>query len=151
MNNIILLITVILIWIIVIVGIYQRIFKIPEWFENPPASFELIRNQSKLSRTFWLPISALFIIMIILSLILNWSHTLSRFHIIAAFICYGIAGALSGSYFIKEVVAFTKIPVDALQTPELLRRTKFWLKWTTVRDVLQILTAVLITIAYLHL
>ena len=151
MDNTFLLIAVILVWIIVVVGMYQRIFKMPKWFVNPPASFSLIRKQSKKSQAFWLPTSALFIIALIISLILNWQFSDTRTYIIAAFICYGIASALSGIYFIKEVIAFTKIPPDAPQTPELLRRTKFWLKWTSIRDVLQILTAIFVTISYIHL
>ena len=151
MNSIFLLLALILIWITVVVGLYQRIVKMPKWFENPPVSFELIRKQNKSARAFWIPISVLFIISLILSMVLNWQFPDTRTHIIGAFICYGIASALSGSYFIKEVIAFTKIPVDEPQTPELLRRTKFWLKWTSVRDVLQILTAIFITIAYIHL
>ncbi len=151
MNSIFLLIALILIWITVLVGLYQRIFIMPAWFSNPPVSFALIRKQSKKSQAFWIPTSVLFIISLLVSLILNWQYPDTRTHIFGAFICYGIASALSGSYFIKEVIAFTKIPPNAPQTPELLKRTKFWLRWTSVRDILQILTAIFVTIAYIHL
>jgi len=150
MNLTILLIAVILIWIAVIAGLYQRIFLMPKWFENPPASFERIRKQSKTARTFWIPLSALFMISIVTALILNWKNYDIRLHIIASLVCFGLTGVLSGIYFVKEVLNFSRIPVDAPQTPDLIRRIKFWLRWTTVRDVLQIFAAGFVTIAYNH-
>ena len=150
MNHTLLLIATVFMWIAVVVGLYQRIFEMPKWFANPPASFELIRKQSKRSRTFWLPLSALLIISLIGALILNWQSSDVRNHIFGALACFGLTGALSGIYFVKEVIAFTKIPLDAPQTPELLRRTKLWLRWTSTRDVLQILAALFVTIAYRH-
>ena len=151
MNSTILLIAMILMWIAVVVGLYQRIFLMPKWFENPPASFERIRKQSKAAKTFWLPLSALFMLSLITALILNWRYPDVRNYIFASLACFGLTGALSGIYFIKEVLAFSNMPVDSPQTPELLQRTKFWLRWTTVRDVLQILAAVFVTMAYSHL
>ena len=69
MNHTFLLIAMILMWVAVVVGLYQRIFEMPKWFANPPSSFELIRKQSKRSRTFWLPLSALLMISLIGALI----------------------------------------------------------------------------------
>jgi hypothetical protein len=150
MNHIFLLIAMLLMWIAVVVGLYQRIIEMPKWFANPPVSFELIRKQSKRSGTFWLPLSALIMISLIGALILNWQSSDVRNHIFGALACFGLTGALSGMYFVKEVIAFTRIPADASQTTELLRRTKLWLRWTGVRDVLQILAALFVTIAYRH-
>jgi hypothetical protein len=151
MNVTTLLIAMVLMWIAVLVGLYQRIFLMPKWFENPPASFERIRKQSKPAKTFWLPLSALFMISLISALILNWQNAAVRNYIFATFACFGLTGILSGMFFVKEVIAFTKIQADSPQTPELLRRTRFWLKWTTVRDALQILAAIFVTMAYAHL
>lgn len=151
MNEIILLAAVILMWIAVVAGTYQRIFKMPKWFEDPPASFERIRKQSKTAKMFWIPLSALFMISLIVSLVLNWEYSIVRNYIIASMACFGLTGALSGLYFVKEVLAFSSMPVDAPKTPELIRRTKFWLKWTTARDLLQLLAAIFVTAAYTHL
>lgn len=147
----VLFIAVVLMWIAVLVGTYQRLVEMPKWFSNPPASFELIRRQSKKARIFWIPLSALFMISACTALILNWDLTAVSHYILASIACFGLTGALSGMYFVKEVIAFTKIPADAPQTPELLGRTRFWLRWTTVRDVLQFLASVFMTVAYLHL
>jgi len=148
MNETLLLIAVIAMWIAVVVGTYQRLFEMPKWFANPPASFELIRRQSKKARIFWIPLSALFMICACTALILNWDLAPVRNYILVSIACFGLTGALSGMYFVKEVIAFTKIPLTAPQTPELLQRVKFWLRWTTVRDILQFFAAIFITVAY---
>jgi len=151
MNEITLLTAVVLMWVAVIAGTYQRIFKMPKWFENPPASFERIRKQSKSAKMFWIPLSALFMSSLIISLILNWQYPAVRNYIFASMGCFGLTGALSGLYFVKEVLAFSNMPIDAPKTPELIGRTKFWLKWTTVRDILQLSAAIFATAAYTHL
>ena len=150
MDYILLLTAMITMWVAVIVGTYQRIFEMPKWFKNPPVSFELIRKQSKKARIFWIPLSALFMTSICLSLILNWQLPEVRNYLIASISCFALTGILSGIYFVKEVIAFSKIPVDVPATPELLGRIKFWLRWTTVRDVLQFLAAIFVTIAYIN-
>jgi hypothetical protein len=151
MNKSILFLAMILVWIAVIARTYQRIFEMPKWFANPPASFDLVRKQGKKARTFWIPLSVLFMISVCTALILNWQSINARIHIIGAIVCFGLTGALNGIYFVKEVIAFTKIPSDAPQTPDLLRRVRLWLRWTIVRDVLQFLAAMFLTIAYIHL
>jgi hypothetical protein len=151
MSAVVLLVAVVAIWVAVIAGTYQRIFKMPKWFEDPPASFERIRRQSKGAKRFWIPLSLVFIISLLISLILNWQSAIARSYIIAALACFGLTGALSGMYFVKEVLAFSKMPVDTPKTPELISRTRSWLRWTTVRDLLQLLAAIFTTLAYTHL
>lgn len=151
MNITVLLIAAILIWMVVIAGTYQRIFQMPKWFANPPASFELMRKQSRNARIFWIPLSVLFIISAVIALILNWKYTDTRIHIIGGLICFALTGILSGLYFVKEIIAFTKISAEASATPDLLRRIKFWLRWTTIRDVLQFFAAMFLSIAYNHI
>jgi hypothetical protein len=151
MKEIILLAAVVITWVAVIVGTYLRIFKMPKWFDNPPASFERIRKQSKKAKMFWIPLSVVFMVLLGVSLILNWQLPEVRNYLLASFGCFGLTGALSGMYFVKEVLAFSNMPIDAPKTPELIGRTKFWLRWTTVRDLLQLLAAIFTTAAYSHL
>lgn len=125
MNHTALLVAMILMWIAVIVGTYQRIFEMPKWFSNPPASFELIRKQSKKARSFWIPLSILIIIAICTSAILYWQDFDLRIHILGGLLCFVLTGIVSTVYFVREVVAFSQIPAEAPQTPELIQRTKF--------------------------
>lgn len=151
MDKAILLIAMVLIWIAVLAGAYLRIFKMPKWFANPPASFELIRKQSKNARIFWIPLSILFSISVSMALVMAWPYDDIRNHILASIICFGLTGFLSGVYFVKEVITFTKIPPDSPQTPSLLRRVRLWQRWTTIRNVLQLCSALFLTIAYRHI
>ena len=148
MNSIVLLITMIVMWVIVVASTYQRFYTMPKWFENPPASFERIRRQSKASQAFWLPITALSLIAIVADLILNWHYLNIRICILSALLCFIINGVSTGAYFVKEILYFARMPANVSPTGDLLNRTKFWLKWTTVRNVLQIGSAVFISIAY---
>jgi hypothetical protein len=151
MNTLYLLIAVVLIWVAVVVGTWQRFFQMPKWFADPPASFTLIRKQSKKAKMFWIPLSALFILFAGAALIFNWQYIQVRNYIMLGLASYALTGILSGMYFVREVIAFTKIPPDAPKTQELLWRTETWLRWTTIRDVLQLFAAIFLTLAYKNL
>src|SRR5437764_15048577 len=107
MNGTVLLIATILIWIAVAVGTYQRIFEMPKRFANHPASFELIRRQSKTARSFWIPLSILFVVFACAALILNCTYAGTRLHIIGALVSFGLNGLVSVVYFVKAIIAFT--------------------------------------------
>ncbi len=151
MNVLFLFIALMLVFTVVIIGTTQRIFQIPEWFSNPPVSFELLKSESKRVKSFWIPLSILFIVSACTSIILNWQYTDVRNYAIAGLACYAITRVLSAAYFVREIAAFSKMPADALPTRELLHRTKTWLRLTTTRDVLQLLAAIFITIAFYNL
>jgi len=150
MNNTILLSAMIILWLIVIASSYQRLYTMPRWFSNPPASFERIRRQSKASQLFWLPVTTLSLISLIASLIVYWNYANLRLYICAALACFVINGVSTGVYFVKEILIFARMQPDEPQTAELLNRTSIWLKWTTARNVLQTVSAVCVTIAYQH-
>lgn len=138
-------------WIAVVVGTWQRVFQMPKWFADPPASFGLIRRQSKKARRFWIPLSALFMVCAGMALVLNWQYLTVRNYILLGLASYALTGILSAMYFVREIIAFTKIPPDAPKTQELLWRTGTWLRWTTVRDILQLFAAIFLTLAYNNL
>ena len=147
---IVLLITMVVLWVIVVASLYQRLYTMPKWFENPPLSFERIRKQSKASQLFWLPITGLSLVSLVGSLITNWQYIEVRTYLFAALACFVLNGISTGVYFVKEILYFAKMPADAPQTTELLARTKRWLTWTTLRNVLQIISALFAAIAYRH-
>jgi hypothetical protein len=126
--------------IIFVSGVRERVVNIPKWFENPPASFELIRQQASGAQKFWIPIQVLFLVALITALVSNWRNPTIRTYLLLTISCYVLGAGVTGAYFVKEVMAFIKIPVDAPKTPEILARTATWEKWTTSRNVLQLLT-----------
>lgn len=147
MGDVVLYIATVLMWLVIIASTCRRIFHIQAWFSDVPASFTLIRPQSKKARVFLVPLSVLFIVAVCAALLLNTEFEEVRNHILAALAFYITAGLLSGFYFTREITAFSAMPADAPQTPELLRRVRKWKKWITVRDILQWLAAISLTMA----
>jgi hypothetical protein len=145
-----LLVAAILMWIAVISGLYQRIFIIPKWFKDPPVSFDLIRKQNGTIRSFWIILSALIVFVLFTALYLNWHWPHGRTHIIGGIVCFMLTGILGITYFIREIMIFSKIPGGAGLTPDLQKRIKRWLSWSPVRDLLLILAALFVSIAYNH-
>lgn len=143
-----LLAAVILMWIALLVSIVQHIFQVPKWFADPPASFTLIRKQHRDSRMFWIPFNILFFLCISVSLIEDWDQYMARNYTLMGLASYLISWALSVMYFSKEILAFSVMSPDAPKTPELIWRTRTWLRWTTARDILQLFAAIFLTLAH---
>ena len=137
--------------IILIRGTYERIYNIPKWFANPPSTFEIIRQQAKGSAQFWLPVQLLYIISFVAALITNWQSTTIRNYLIFAGVSYQIVIVVTMVYFVKEIMAFQKIPVDAPLTNELQHRVNKWYKWTIVRNILQGIAFVFLMLALFQL
>jgi hypothetical protein len=148
MNTIVLLGAVILMWIGVVEATIVRVFQMPKWFADPPFSFHLIKKQTKKLRMFWIPLSIAFMLCSSIALVLDWHFPATRNYILAGVGFYFLNGIVSGSYFVKEVHEFSSMSVNAPQTPQLISRTQKWLRLTTIRDVMQLLTAIFMTLAY---
>lgn len=132
--------------VIFIAGSYERIYRIPKWFQNPPQSFGLIAPQTKRSSRFWIPVQLLFTISFIVTLITNWKLPEVRPYLILSLVCFLTVGASSGVFFVKEILIFSKMPATTPATPQLRLRANRWLKWTTTRNVLQFISLVLLLI-----
>lgn len=133
--------------LIFIVGGYERFYRIPKWFENPPQSFGLIATQTKKSTVFWIPVQALFIAALIISIITNWKYADVRIYLLLALGCFLAVAGLTGTYFVKEILTFSKMPATTPLTSGLKKRAQTWLKWTTVRNVIQAVSLGLLVVA----
>jgi uncharacterized membrane protein len=147
MNIISLLIATACAVLIFIVGSYERIYRMPTWFANPPHSFGLIAPQTKKSTIFWIPVQLLFIVALIIAIVTNWQSADVRSYLILALICFLAVAALTGAYFVKEILIFSKIPATTPLTAELQLRAQQWLRWTTIRNVLQVVSLGLLVTA----
>ncbi len=61
----------IILLVIVARGCCEYFINMPKWFANPPASFEVIRQQAKGSARFWIPVQIIFLISFFTALISN--------------------------------------------------------------------------------
>jgi len=123
--------------VIVIAGVRERVVNIPNWFANPPASFDLIRKQAPAAQRFWIPLQILFFIALILAIASNWKYRPVRNLLIAGSVVYLLVVGLTAGYFLREVMYFSRLPADAPATPELLQRAKTWYQTTISRNILQ--------------
>jgi Domain of unknown function (DUF1772) len=126
------------------VGVYQSLFVMPEYFSSPPAS--LRRYQADRSWTFWLPLHAVTLPALVLSLITTWS-TERRGLVLAASICYAASWVATAIWFIPGVIEFNKVDVDGPYSEELAAKGRRWLRQSTGRLVLMLAAAVLLVIA----
>jgi hypothetical protein len=133
--------------LIFIVGGYERMYRMPKWFENPPQSFGLITHQTKKSTVFWIPVQLLFIVALIIAIITNWKYADVRIYLMLALGCFVAVAVLTGVYFVKEILTFSKVPATTPLTPALKKRAQQWLRWTTVRNVIQAVSLGLLIVA----
>ena len=147
MNNLFLITATLLMGIIFLAGLYERFVNMPKWFSNPPASFALIREHTPKARKIHIPLQILFLISFVIALIQNWEAGTIRTYMLLSIASFIIIIIITVKYFAKEIIVFTKIPEDAPSDPELIKRAEFWEKWTTVRNVLQLIGFIFLVLA----
>jgi len=105
------------------------------------------RTSDKTVLPFLDTVQLLFTISFIVTLITNWKLPEVRPYLILSLVCFLTVGASSGVYFVKEILTFSKMPATTPATLQLRLRANRWLKWTTIRNVLQFVSLVLLLIA----
>lgn len=133
--------------IIFIAGVRERVVNIPKWFSNPPASFELIRQQAPAAQRFWIPVQIVFLVTLILSLSTNWKYKDVRLMMILGTSAFLVVIALTAAFYVKEIMAFSKMPVDAPATESLLKRADTWYSTTVSRNIIQGIALVFFIVA----
>jgi hypothetical protein len=130
------------------VGIYQSLFVMPEYFAAPPGS--LRRYQGDRSWRFWLPLHAVTAPALVFAVITTWSagrHGL----VLAAALCYTASWVATAIWFIPGVIEFNKVdtgrPYTDEEAAELAAKGRRWLRRSTVRLVLMLAAAVMLTLA----
>jgi hypothetical protein len=137
LGNISLVIATLTLGVIFIAGVRERVVNIPQWFADPPASFELIRQQTPAATRFWIPVQIIFLVALILAFITNWKHQDVRLMMILGTTAFLLVIVLTVAFYVKEVMAFSKMPVDAPMTEGLLKRANTWFRTTVIRNIIQ--------------
>ena len=151
MNSITLIAVTLTLAVIFLAGLRERLINIPRWFANPPSSFELIRQQAPAAMRFWIPVQIIFIVTLIAAFVVNWEIRDVRLMLIFGTAAFFVVIALTGIYYVKEIMAFSKMPPDAPVTDELLKRAHRWYSTTVSRNIIQgiaLLFFILATIKY---
>jgi hypothetical protein len=122
-------------------GLYEHIVLTPLWSASPPSSFSIIRPGTGVPlQRFWIPVHAAITIFILLTLFLTWNDITVRRLLLIGLASYIIMRVWSGLFFIREMLAFQKIPLDSAPSPELSARVARWTYWSWFREPLDIIS-----------
>jgi hypothetical protein len=100
-------------------GLYEHIVLTPIWSASPPSSFSIIQRGTGVPlQWFWLPVHAAITIFILLTLFLTWNDITVRRLLLIGLASYIIMRVWSGLFFIREMLAFQKIPLDSAPSPQ---------------------------------
>lgn len=122
-------------------GLYEHIVLTPMWSASPPASFAIIQPRTGVPlQKFWIPVHAAITIFVILSLILTWRNAEVRRLLLIGLGSYVVMRVWSGLFFIREMLAFQKMPIDSPSTAELSARVAKWTFWSWFREPLDLIS-----------
>jgi hypothetical protein len=108
----------------------------PTWYGGTPSA--LLDSGSCGDHTFHHP-----------SLVMAWRDRTARRLLVIALISYAIMRVWSALFFIPEMLAFQKVPLDSAPSAELTGRVARWTFWTWFREPLDI-TAFLCSLLALY-
>jgi hypothetical protein len=122
-------------------GLYEHIILTPLWSKSPPSSFSIIQPPTGVPlQRFWIPVHAAITLFIILALVMTWSGVTVRRLLLVALVSYIVMRAWSGLFFIPEMLAFQKVPLDSAPSAELSARVAKWTLWTWFREPLDFIS-----------
>jgi hypothetical protein len=79
----------------------------------------------------------------LLTLFSTWNDITVRRLLLIGLASYVVMRVWSGLFFIREMLAFQKIPVDSAPSAELSARVTRWTYWTWFREPLDIISEIL--------
>jgi hypothetical protein len=120
-------------------GLYEHIVLTPLWRKSPPASFAIFQPGTGVPlQRFWIPVHAAITLFVVLALVLTWRDPSVRRLLLIGLGSYIVMRVWSGLYFIPEMLAFQKIPLDAAPSAELSARVSKWNFWSRFREPLDV-------------
>ena len=133
-------------------GLYEHIVLPPLWKRSPPASFSVIQpNTGVPLQRFWIPVHLAITVFVVAALVLTFSEAAVRRFLLIGLGSYFVMRVWSGVYFIREMLTFQKIPLDAPPSPELSARVANWTFWTWFREPLDVLSFLCFLLALYNL
>lgn len=133
-------------------GLYEQIVLTPLWSRSPPSSFSIIQPGTGVPlQNFWIPVHAAITIFVLLSLFLTWRQIKVRYRLIIGLSSYIVMRVWSALFFIPEMLAFQKVPLDSPPSAELSARVASWTFWTWFREPLDIISFICFLLALFRL
>lgn len=124
-------------------GLYEHLVLTPLWSASPPASFRVIQPRTGVPlQRFWIPVHAAITVVVVLALVLAWSDADARRLLLVGLGSYFVMRVWSFAFFIREMLTFQKVPLDAAPSPELAARVARWTFWSWFREPLDVISLV---------
>jgi hypothetical protein len=122
-------------------GLFEHVVLVPIWSKSPPASFSIIQPGTGVPlQRFWIPVHVAITIFVLATLILTWNDLPVRRLVLIGLASYIVMRVWSGLFFIREMLAFQKIPHSSAPSPELSARVARWTYWSWFREPLDVLS-----------
>jgi hypothetical protein len=110
-----------------------------------PRSFELVGQSASAETRFWIPLQASIALLLIASLVLNWSLP-ARTLLVTAFVAYLVVWVTTGVYFAPEIVRFSQLSPDVAWT-ELATRAHRLVMFSWIRPLCMVSANVVLLVA----
>ncbi len=122
-------------------GLYEHIVLTPMWSASPPSSLSIIQRGTGVPlQRFWIPVHAAITVFILSSLLLTWHDIAVRRLVLIGLASYVVMRVWSFLFFIREMLAFQRIPLDSPPSVELSARVARWTHWTWFREPLDVIS-----------
>lgn len=132
-------------------GFYEHVVLTPLWKVSPPSSFAVIQPKTGVPlQRFWIPVHSAITVCLVAAVLLTWGNQTVRLLLLVSAIAYIIMRIWSAVYFIPEMLAFQKIPLDVPPTEAMLAKVRRWTFWTRFREPLNIVSLVCTLLALHH-
>ena len=129
---------------IVVIGgaVYEHLALVPVWSAAVPASLTVFQGEYALRpQNFWIPVHPVTIVLLVISLIANWSSE-RRILIAVTLIGYVAVLGLTALYFVPELMELTQTPFSATVDNALTDRANRWEMLSLVRLGILLILAV---------
>lgn len=134
-----------LVFIIMVGGAtYEHIAVVPNWSSGPPASLSIFQGPHGLhAEYFWMAIHPIAILLLVISLVLNW-RTLRKKAIIAVLGGYVLILIITSIYFVPELIAIIHSPYQDTVDQALLERASLWETLSLVRLIFLLILSMML-------
>ena len=137
LSTILLMLSIVL-WGTLLGGIaYSHLVYFPVYLSALPNSAAVVNGPYGLHEAiFWMIIHPLLILLLLVTLILNWRLQARRKLILISFVVYVLVIVISQIYFIPELIAFERSPESSLTPAEWLARGQRWQRLSWIRGAI---------------
>ncbi len=115
-------------------GLYETLTVMPQWFTDPPRSFQKINERSKQVQAFWIPAQIATFFLLALAVIAK-IHEPSELYLAVAGLCYLAALVSTTAYFLKRIKLFMAAADSTTISPRLRAQSLRWYQLSLLRTL----------------